>query len=319
MFAKTISAACLGILLACATAAQAADLPGSKDPSFLKRYEGSEIISYESRPFDSYRIAGSDPKNPASYVFTPIEGQVTRVVYHGPPGHTVLEFLRNYEQALKEAGLTQTFELPPSPGNDFAFQFYAQGWESVGGSVGCMHYIALQQTASISFKGTVGGQDVKGAVLIGDYPSPQDCTYAKPVHFNPGELTVVVDVVSSKAVKMNMVFVKATDMANALATKGFVDLYGIYFDVDKTDVKPESGPTLDEVANLLKSNQSLKPRNLGPHRQYRPVAAQSETFGRPRRRRVVKKYWSRNTGSIRTALVAKGYGDSKPVAPEHHR
>jgi outer membrane protein OmpA-like peptidoglycan-associated protein len=33
-----------------------------------------------------------------------------------------------------------------------------------------------------------------------------------------------------------------------------VALYGIYFDTDKTDIKPESAATLKEIAALLKQD-----------------------------------------------------------------
>ncbi len=314
MFAKIFLTAFLGTLLAGMGAASAADLPGSKDPAFLKRYEGSEIVGYETRSYDSYNIAIPDPKNPSGALLpSVIEGQITRIVYHSPPGHTVLELLRNYEQALKDAGLAQSYEMPPSPGNAFAYSFYAQGWESTGTSVGCIHYTAIQQAASVSYKGTVNGQDVKVAVLLFDYAAPMDCTYGKPAHFNPGEPTVVVDVVSSKAVKMDMVFVKAADMADALATKGFVDLYGIYFDVDKTDVKPESSATLDEVASLLKIDRSLK-LEISGHTDNTGQAAHNQKLSKGRAAAVVQALVTKY-GIDPHRLVAKGYGDSKPVAP----
>jgi OmpA-OmpF porin, OOP family len=38
---------------------------------------------------------------------------------------------------------------------------------------------------------------------------------------------------------------------------GHIALYGIYFDTDKTDIKPESAPTLTEIAALLKQDARL--------------------------------------------------------------
>jgi hypothetical protein len=51
-----------GLILASAATASlapaaAADLPGSKDPPFLKRYEGSEIVGYRTRTFDKYTMS----------------------------------------------------------------------------------------------------------------------------------------------------------------------------------------------------------------------------------------------------------------------
>ena len=46
-------------------------------------------------------------------------------------------------------------------------------------------------------------------------------------------------------------------MATALDTSGRVALYGIFFDTDRTDIKPESDAALAEIANMMKSNQDL--------------------------------------------------------------
>jgi outer membrane protein OmpA-like peptidoglycan-associated protein len=110
---------------------------------------------------------------------------------------------------------------------------------------------------------TQKGQDINVAALVSalqnqgslncPHPGQKD-----PISVNPGEVPVGVDLAAAKAVEINMVVVRAADIADALAAKGTFDLYGILFDVDKTDIKPESGKTLDQVAALLKVDRSLK-------------------------------------------------------------
>lgn len=46
--------------------------------------------------------------------------------------------------------------------------------------------------------------------------------------------------------------------AEGITQTGHVAIYGIYFDTGKADVKPESEPTLNEIAKLLNKNPSLK-------------------------------------------------------------
>lgn len=41
-------------------------------------------------------------------------------------------------------------------------------------------------------------------------------------------------------------------MATDIAATSHVALYGIYFDHDKADLKPESAPTIRKIATLLK-------------------------------------------------------------------
>jgi outer membrane protein OmpA-like peptidoglycan-associated protein len=51
--------------------------------------------------------------------------------------------------------------------------------------------------------------------------------------------------------------VDAAAMAKGLGEKGHIALYGIYFDTDKAVLKPESRPTLDEIAKLLRAQPQL--------------------------------------------------------------
>ncbi|MGD0341841.1 MAG: OmpA family protein [Bacteroidales bacterium] len=50
----------------------------------------------------------------------------------------------------------------------------------------------------------------------------------------------------------------ASSMASAIKATGKVAVYGIYFDTGKATLKPESQPTLQEIAKLLKENPTLK-------------------------------------------------------------
>lgn len=305
------------VILGILNAAVAADVPGAKDPSFLKRYAGSEIVSYLSLPYDSYNIAAPNPKDPSTWIFSPVEGQIARTIYHVPAGHTVLELLRNYEHALSDAGLTQTAEHPPFLDHNFYYQLYHQGWQTPskgGGDLWPQWGEVWQQMAYVTAKGVAGGQDVTVAVWVGNLNQAIDTDFGHgPVHFTTDSPTVIVDIVANKSVDINMVTVKASDMADALATKGFVDIYGILFDTDKTDIKPESDKTLDEVATLLKIDRSLKLEVSG-HTDNTGEKDHNQKLSEGRAQAVVdvlvKKY-----GIDPSRLQAKGYGDTKPVAP----
>src|SRR5260221_1774182 len=99
--------------LAAAAALEGADLPGSKDPVFLKRYAGSEIVFSTTRSFDSYQLVVPDPKDATKTTAENMEGAITRLFYRVPAGHTALELFRNYEQAVKGAGFTIAYEGQP--------------------------------------------------------------------------------------------------------------------------------------------------------------------------------------------------------------
>jgi outer membrane protein OmpA-like peptidoglycan-associated protein len=51
--------------------------------------------------------------------------------------------------------------------------------------------------------------------------------------------------------------VDAAAMAKGLGDTGHIALYGIYFDTDKAVIKPESRPTLEQIAKLLAGQPQL--------------------------------------------------------------
>jgi outer membrane protein OmpA-like peptidoglycan-associated protein len=64
---------------------------------------------------------------------------------------------------------------------------------------------------------------------------------------------LVVTVVGAIEDKM----IDAAAMAKGLGEAGHIALYGIYFDTDKAVIKPESAPTLKEIAKLLNGQPAL--------------------------------------------------------------
>ena len=69
---------------------------------------------------------------------------------------------------------------------------------------------------------------------------------------------VLVDLVAAAPMENKMVTVDATAMAKDINATGHVALYGILFDTDKTDIKPESAGTIAEVAKYLKQEPAVK-------------------------------------------------------------
>jgi OOP family OmpA-OmpF porin len=47
-------------------------------------------------------------------------------------------------------------------------------------------------------------------------------------------------------------------MASEINRTGRIALYGLYFDTNRTEIKPESRPTLEQIADLLKREPDLK-------------------------------------------------------------
>ena len=93
---------------------------------------------------------------------------------------------------------------------------------------------------------------------------------------------LVVAVIGAMENKM----VDAAAMAKGLGEKGHIALYGIYFDTDKAVIKPESRPTLDEIAKLLRGQPQLNVVIVG-HTDSQGTSTTTSTCraGAPRRSR----------------------------------
>jgi outer membrane protein OmpA-like peptidoglycan-associated protein len=102
-------------------------------------------------------------------------------------------------------------------------------------------------------------------------------------------------------------------LAQTIAATGKVDIYGILFDVDKADIKPESKPTLDQVADLLKGDPALKLEVSG-HTDNSGGRSHNMALSRRRAAAVVAALL-KDYGIAADRLTARGYGDTRPVAP----
>jgi len=104
---KMILAAC--ILWSVAVPISAAqDLPNSKDPAGMKRYEGSELIGYRAPKFDEYLLPLGPPTTlspPAYEKSKSVEGQVSYYTYLAPDGRSPAELFRNYKQEFQRLGI----------------------------------------------------------------------------------------------------------------------------------------------------------------------------------------------------------------------
>ncbi len=109
------------------------------------------------------------------------------------------------------------------------------------------------------------------------------------------------------------VAVGAPDMRNKLITEGKLITYGIYFDVNKDVVKPESYGTLKEIANILNEVPDVKVRIVG-HTDSDGADAANLDLSK-RRAASVKNELVKSFGVKGDRLETDGMGESQPVAP----
>ncbi|MCA0399860.1 MAG: DUF4892 domain-containing protein [Proteobacteria bacterium] len=244
---KPIIAAALGasMLLCNGMPVLAKDVAGSKDHPLVGRYQGSEIISYKVADFDAERVldrpmdikTANDKLNADNS--RELEGRVFRIRYVAPKDRSTLEIIRNYEESLKSKG--------------FQIVFSCANQQCIGGSESYFRFGAAVDDMSQNFR-----YQKSVRYLLGKLERPEGDVYAAILVGESREPTVRVTAVELKPMQAGQIaFVDASQMEKAISATGRVALYGIHFDTDKADIKPESKPTLDEMAKFLKANPSL--------------------------------------------------------------
>lgn len=108
------------------------------------------------------------------------------------------------------------------------------------------------------------------------------------------------------------VIADAKSLAQDINATGKVAIYGIYFDFNKAEVKPESEPVLKEISNLLKQNPKLSLYIVGHTDNVGTLAANMDLSQR-RAEAVVQALVSKH-GVDAKRLKAQGVGPLCPVA-----
>jgi outer membrane protein OmpA-like peptidoglycan-associated protein len=242
--------------------AQAADIEGSADHPLVGRYEGSEIVGYEVTEYDEATLVEGPflPTNTTGGTgFKTVEGKITLIYYTLPQGRSSLEVLRNYEASLKSKGFTIAFTCATSNGSCFE-SGQPEGGYYLGQAVGDPLRIP-KLVGDYVHNWFQGG----GRYLLGRLDRPEGAVYAA-LYLGENNLSTVavVRVVETKEMETDKIqFVTASQMATSIESTGKVALYGILFDFDKDVIKPESKPTLDEIAFLLSAKPELRLNVVG--------------------------------------------------------
>lgn len=272
-------------LVACAccqaAALPASDAPGSRDHEYLRRYDGSVILSHSQSSFDAFAlplaplveaVGESDAKNNVVFrpsASKPLEGRRTSIIYLLPPDRSVLEVVRNYRDEIQQAGGTALFECAADDcGGEATYGMFGGG-----GRTSLAMFLRSPEKVTDTYKSIAWcAQDVKHAdqrylaaevAQHGLHVSVHAYRIVAPDEGPPcallnGRTIAVVDVIDAQPRERKMVTVSASEMAGAIAGSGSVALYGILFDFNEATVKPESTPALVEIAKYLAGAPAAK-------------------------------------------------------------
>ncbi len=104
----------------------------------------------------------------------------------------------------------------------------------------------------------------------------------------------------------------AKSLMSDIQAKGHVSVYGIYFDFDKAEIKPESEPAIKEIAKLLQENKALKLYVVG-HTDNIGNIDYNMKLSKARADAVVKELTTKYKVGL-DRLKAYGVGSLAPVA-----
>jgi outer membrane protein OmpA-like peptidoglycan-associated protein len=283
-----MTAAILGVLLCGIAGAQ--DLEGSADHPLIGRFQDAVITAYDHREFDEYKFP-AQKVGPDGAGLEPVEGISTRVAYIVPGEHSLAEVARNYRLGLDAKGFEIVFECETDACGAGDFAYGVQTFP-----------LPLMILDQFNFR-------YIGARLARD----EGEVYAAVIFSadNDQKVRVQVTVVETAALAFQMV--DAAAIKDAFAEKGSIALYGIYFDSDKADIKPESAPTLAEMAQVLAEAADLAVVIVG-HTDNQGAMDYNLDLSHRRAQAVADALVS-GYGIARGRLTAAGAGFLAPVAP----
>lgn len=296
-----------------------ADLKGSSDHPLVKRYRGSEIVQYKQVEFDELEFCASpfgddlgkstsrSSNKPSRFS---AQGSVTNIVYRAETeGITDGTLLANYREALKQAGWEIVYDESKrgsecTPNNRTGY--------SISEEVLPGYYFRVNKAIHASRKD--GERQAYVMVQIASDPVEAKRFMFRGVRDSKNKqayFPILVNILETKPLEVKMELVTASQMAKSLADTGKIDLYGIYFDTDKTAIKPESDATLREVASLLQNDAGLKLEVVG-HTDNVGSKEHNDTLSRGRAMAVMG--WLLANGIDAERLTPSGRGFDEPVA-----
>ncbi|MFA8392464.1 DUF4892 domain-containing protein [Burkholderia ubonensis] len=280
-------------------ASAAGDEPGSKDHPLLTRFAGATIRAYSQTPFDEAFLPNQPINDEKTAKGLNLEGKVTRISYRIGDGRSTLEVERNYLDALQKGGFQILFRCTAEQcGSELQSLVINSGRMRQAGG-GDANFGGKHRTILAKLPRPSGDAYVFLHIMDDSASNQRTLVYEEVVEVKPMQ-TGQVKVMDSSALQ------------KGLAATGKVALYGIYFDTDKAQVKPESKPQLDEMAKLLTGNPALKVYIVG-HTDNQGAFARNADLSQKRAEAVAQVLAS--TYRIAPArLVAKGVASLSPVA-----
>jgi outer membrane protein OmpA-like peptidoglycan-associated protein len=296
--------------LAYAQMPEADTVKGAQDHPLLTRFESARLVGYDVKAFDEItlpagKIIDKDGKRQFETSVT-VEGKFTRIAYNYPKDRSALEVMRNYQAALEKAGVKPVFScVKEACGAGFGDKI----WDRMGDG-----FVQGGERAYQPF--IYGREDSRYLLSQGVRPDGSQVYVAlyvvQPVQDKNGG--VYLEIAEPKVMESGKVAARleAEEMARGIASEGKVAIYGVYFDTDKADLKPESKAALDEMAKLLQKDPELKVYIVG-HTDSQGTLARNLALSQKRAEAVAQELLTEYKIDA-GRLSAKGVASFAPVS-----
>jgi len=225
-------------------------------------------VGYDVKRFDEFELQTSTFKRydlqakKREFVQPPLklEGGHTQIWYEAAGQASATELIRNYQNELTSQGFQILYDSKQDPAatmwNNFLTPF-----SDIKIQTNRSHYVFYAASKKGIRVCSAKRERAEGDVYV----------YLTAVEWAKDDATykarrgayVAVDIVEVRPMTQNMVVVSADEMSKTITASGRVALYGILFDTNRADLKPESKPALEEIAKLLEQDTKMKLHVVG--------------------------------------------------------
>lgn len=302
---------------------QAADAPGGKDHPMLKRVTESEIIWSKFSKFDEMKVALEKIQynyNTQGFKETKqetVEGAHTTLYYRLAGDVSTLEAIRQYEQELKGADFAVLFTAANDKLDDGYNRFVEQIYPEAKKTQGLQNLHQFnhdeQRYSVLKGKGKDGGEVYVSLYAFQLRDVSTGFQKLVDAHkLQKGQTVVRVDLLEIAPMEARMEVVKAEEITSSIAATGRIAIYGVHFDTDKSEIKPDSADSLAEMAKAIKGDGGRY--LIVGHTDNQGDYAHNQTLSM-KRASAVTAALAKEHGIDAATLIPVGVGMAAPVAP----
>lgn len=267
----------------------------SNSPRTLAELNG-QTVGTKSVNYDEARIAVGKSANNQLAAVLDLEGKIEwRAHRYEDSSVSAFEALASFEQYFESQGYTRQFAC--------VLQFCGKSF--------------IRKVLDLNGNLIQGGErwsEDSEFYYIGKLVSPQKLAHTSVLTYQQpdGQTISRVLTVESQEIEFNLIAVTGESLVKEIEKSGKVAVYGIYFDTDSADIRPESAEAIGEITRMLE----LKPElalYVDGHTDDEGTGEYNQDLSSRRAASVVRWLVDQN-GISAGRLEARGFGESAPVA-----